>query len=86
MRTILLWALFMISYGLFAPDLDDGSCVPFLQWLEQGAVPLVLTALMVDLLLMARRYHRLSLWKPQRQRYLRMRAWIRLHLPAEGRI
>ncbi len=86
MRTILLWALFMISYRLFAPDFENGSCAPFSPWVEHLAVPLVLAVLLLDLFLMARRYQQLLRWQPQRQRYLRMRAWVKIHLPAEGRV
>lgn len=84
MRTILLWALFMINYRLFAPDFDDGSCLLVLAWVEYSLVPLLLLTLFLDLRAVVMRYHRLVLWQQERHRFLRMRSWVRAHSDAKG--
>ena len=84
MRTIMIWALFMINYRLFAPDFDDGSCLVILPWVVWLAVPLVMVALFFDLRAVVLQYRRLAEWGVERQRYLRMRDWVRLHTGAKG--
>lgn len=84
MRTILIWALFMTNYRLFAPDFDDGSCLVILPWVEWLVVPLVMVALFFDLRAVVMRYQRLAVWRIERQRYLRMRSWVHTHTDAKG--
>ena len=84
MRVILIWALFMINYRLFAPDFDDGSCLAILPWVEWSVLPLLMAALYCDLRAVVVRYRRLAEWRGERQRYLRMRNWVRTHTDAGG--
>ncbi len=84
MRTILIWALFMTSYRLFAPDFEGGNCLLILPWVSWSLLPLVMVSLLWDIRAVALRYWRLSQWSLQRQRYLRMRNWVRIHTDAGG--
>ncbi len=84
MRTILLWALFMVNYNLFAPDFDDGLCFEVPGWIWWSLLPLLLITLLLDIRAVVLRYYRLTLWRTERQRYLRMRNWVRLHFGADG--
>ncbi len=84
MRTILLLALAMINYRLYAPDFDDGSCLVVLPWVAWSVIPLLLLSLLWDMRAVVLRYRRLGEWKLERQRYLRMRNWVRAHSDAKG--
>ncbi|HIJ22961.1 MAG: hypothetical protein HON68_08345 [Gammaproteobacteria bacterium] len=87
MRTILLWALLMNNYRLFAPDFDDGSCLLIQPWVEWAIIPLLMVTLFMDGRAIIKRFRVLHPWRIKRQEYLRLRNWVLINSgEARGRV